>query len=258
MTDIGQQPQAGEFNSCIYTGVVRHRRFAVAKHEFSYKMFLLALDLDELPALQQASRWFKVNRFAPLSFRCSDYLTGKASLTRQDIWEKVSQLGGAPLDGKVIFIGQMRCFGIYFSPINMYYCYKNDDELVYLLAEVSNTPWNQRHYYLIDIENQPVSDKDFHVSPFMDLAMKYHWRIKAPGKQLSLHIENHNDTKVFDASLNMQRTALNNDNLRRSILSIPAMTVKTVCGIYWQALKLYLKKVPYIAPPEEKEADNVR
>lgn len=244
--------------SCIYTGVVRHRRFAVAHHEFSYKMFLLALDLDELSQLQTVSPWFKVNRFAPLSFRCSDYLTGKNSLTRHDVWQKVAELGGNDLAGKVLFVGQMRCFGIYFSPINTYYCYNANGELIYLLAEVSNTPWNQRHYYLIDIENKPVSNKDFHVSPFMDMDMKYHWRIKAPGKQLSLHIENHSDTKVFDASLNMQRATFTSDNIRRSILAIPAMTVKTVWGIYWQALKLYLKKVPYIAPPEEKEADNVR
>ena len=244
-------------NSCIYTGHIRHRRFSPKKHSFSYKLFLLAIDLDELDEVTALGPWFKKDRFAPLSFRCTDYLSHKTSVSKQDVWQKVQLLGGQALTGRVLFVGQLRCLGLYFSPINLYYCYDHAEQLRYLLAEVSNTPWNERHYYLLKIEKKMISEKAFHVSPFMEMNMQYHWRIKAPGKQLNLHIENHskeNEQKIFDATLMMRSMELNNRNLRRCFLSIPSMTIKTLAGIYWQALKLFIKGVPYVAHAKKKGA----
>jgi hypothetical protein len=192
-----------------------------------------------------------------MSFRCTDYLSHKSSLSKQDVWQKVQSLGGQALTGRVLFVGQLRCFGLYFSPINLYYCYDHTQELRYLLAEVSNTPWNERHYYLIEMAEKMISEKAFHVSPFMEMNMQYNWRIKEPGKQLSLHIENYskeNAQKIFDATLMMSSIELNNENLRRCFLSIPSMTIKTLAGIYWQALKLFIKGVPYVAHARKKGA----
>lgn len=244
-------------NSCIYTGHIRHRRFSPKKHSFSYKLFLLAIDLDELDEVTALGPWFKKDRFAPLSFRCTDYLSHKTSVSKQDVWQKVQLLGGQALTGRVLFVGQLRCFGLYFSPINLYYCYDHAEQLRYLLAEVSNTPWNERHYYLLKIEKKMISEKAFHVSPFMEMNMQYYWRIKAPGKQLNLHIENHskeNEQKIFDATLMMRSMELNNRSLRRCFVSIPSMTIKTLAGIYWQALKLFIKGVPYVAHAKKKGA----
>ncbi|WP_413701483.1 DUF1365 domain-containing protein [Psychromonas sp. KJ10-10] len=148
------------FKSGIYKGWVSHRRFTPKKHSFKYEMFLLAIDLDELPELNTLSPWFKINKFAPLTLKASDYLTHQSQLSKQFVWEKIQSLGAQDKPERVVFIGQLRCFGIYFSPINLYYCFDEKDELITLLAEVSNTPWNQRHYYLIPL-NQ-TEDKKIH------------------------------------------------------------------------------------------------
>jgi DUF1365 family protein len=247
-------------NSCIYQGEVFHQRFSPKKHRFSYRIFFLAIDLDELPLLNKMGRYFKTEGFAPLRFFAPDYLDNKKQISKQDIWNKVTQLGGEDRSGRILFIGQMRCFGIYFSPINTYYCYDQQNKLAYLLAEVSNTPWNERHYYLIDIDSDLKSEKNFHVSPFMDLNMKYHWRIKDPTERLNLSIENYakdkSGEKLFIASIAMKRQTFTNKNLLKNLLAIPMMTAKTVLGIYWQALKLYIKGVPYIAH-SKKESNHV-
>ncbi|MDX2319838.1 MAG: DUF1365 domain-containing protein [Moritella sp.] len=247
-------------HSCIYQGEVFHQRFSPREHKFSYKIFFLAIDLDELPQLNNIGRLFQTDRFAPLRFFAPDYLHHKSQISKQDIWDKVVELGGDNKLGRVLFVGQMRCFGLYFSPINTYYCYNETGDLSYLLAEVSNTPWNERHYYLIDLQDAQVCEKAFHVSPFMDLEMKYHWRIKAPSEHLSLSLESRahglEDDKFFRANVAMTRQAFTNRNLLKNLLSIPMMTLKTLLGIYWQALKLYVKGVPYIAH-SKKDKTNV-
>jgi len=246
-------------NSCIYEGQVFHQRLAPRVHKFSYRVFFLAIDLDELPLLNEMGCYFKTNRFAPLRFFSPDYLLNKQQLHKQDVWDKVSRLGGEDKHGRILFIGQMRCFGLYFSPINSYYCYDQDNNLRYLLAEVSNTPWNERQYYLVDIKNHQRCEKTFHVSPFMDLDMHYLWHVKAPAQHLHLSIENipndNKNKKLFSATINMTRQEFTNKNLLKNLLAIPMMTAKTLLGIYWQAMKLYFKGVPYIAHSKKGKTD---
>ena len=244
-------------DSAIYSGQVRHRRYGEKQNAFQYSMFLTALDLDELNEGFSIGRWFAVDKWAVLSFRHSDYLDGEGHLTRQKVWEKVVSLGGENHSGKVTLLGQLRCFGFYFSLVNFYYCHDEAGELRYLLAEVSNTPWNERHCYLVPHKQNTMTDKTFHVSPFMNEEMAYRWRFTALNPRLYLNIDNiENDgNKLFDATIWMDQKAFTRRNVIKQLIRIPAMTVKTMLGIYWQALKITLKGIPYVPYTKKEQGD---
>tara|TARA_Y100001956_G_C4117592_1_gene185709 strand:- start:375 stop:1025 length:651 start_codon:yes stop_codon:yes gene_type:complete len=215
-------------------------------------MTQLALDLDEVEALAATHSVFSLKKFAPMSFFQADYVKNEPGNLKQRIASKVSHLGGKWDGEKVTLMGQCRCFGFYFSPANFYFCYQNDGECRYMLVEVSNTPWLERHYYLVDLQGDMKTQKDFHVSPFMDLDMQYHWRVKPPAEQVLVHIENHKDHKQFDATLAMKKREITKSSLFKAWLSAPLMPVKVVAGIYWQAAKLFAKRIPFIAHPETR------
>ena len=232
-------------HSAIYQGQVRHRRYAPREHSFSYGLYMLALDLDELEQLAGQSRLFACERFAPLSFRRRDYLGDPALPLKTAVLKEAERLGG-DTDGlnRVLLLGQVRCFGLYFSPVNLFFCYRGD-QARYLLAEVHNTPWNQRHCYLVDLLQTTPTEKDFHVSPFMSLDMQYHWRIKPPTQRALVHIENRDPALLFDATLSLRRHPFDRTVLKAALLQWPMMTLTIVRGIYWQAIRLFLKRIPY-------------
>ena len=241
-------------NSAIYSGWVRHRRYSPKPHEFNYKLFLLSLDLDELENDLKFGPWFRVEKPAVLSFCHKDYLGGEGKLSKQKVWDRVVSLGGEKHAGQVVLLGQLRCFGLYFSPVNFYYCHDTTGAFKYLLAEVSNTPWNERHCYLVDAKQNVVMDKEFHVSPFMNEDMQYHWRFTPLKQTLYLNIDNVRDSeKLFDATFSMQREDLTSGALIKNLLRVPAMTISTVLGIHWEAIKLYAKGIKYVPYVKKKK-----
>ena len=116
-----------------------------------------------------------------------------------------------------------------------------------MLAEVSNTPWNERHHYLVDLNDQQDSQKAFHVSPFNPLDMQYKWSVMQPSEKLNLTLKCVKDITHLDTGLNLTRVELNSKSVLRVLISIPSMAIKTVVGIYWQAIKLFIKRVPFYA-----------
>lgn len=242
-------------NSALYIGKVWHGRFVPTIHQFTYRIFLFWLDLEELHSVQQKVSGFSMQRWRPFRFNRGDYLGDPDEPLQVSVLNKISQLAGQPLQGKVFLLGQVRMFGIYFSPVNFYYLQQQHGQFSHLLAEVSNTPWNQRHYYLVDLNEQHSQPKAFHVSPFNPMDMQYQWDIRQPGQTLKLSMKCVKQTTHFAASINLQRMQLNSKNLLRVLMKIPSMTVTTVGGIYWQAVKLWVKGNPVYDHPDNKGKD---
>ncbi len=242
--------------SFIYEGHIRHRRFRPASNSFSYSLFMLYLDLDELPQLFKRSWFWSSSHFALAWFRRQDHLFKRDIGLKTEVKEIVTQQTGKTPQGPIRLLTHLRYFGYCFNPLSLYYCFDEQDQHIEcIVAEVSNTPWGERHCYVLteNINNKNnhklhyQNKKDFHVSPFMNLDMDYHWRLNTPNKKLLVHIENHQEnSRLFDATLVMQRKAISASALNKALFKFPIMTLKVILLIHYQALKLWLKKVPYI------------
>ncbi|EKE76717.1 DUF1365 domain-containing protein [Gallaecimonas xiamenensis] len=239
-------------SSALYVGQVRHRRHLPKGHSFSYPFFMWWLDLGQLPA--PVGRWFASDRWALARFHRPDYLGDPAMPLDDALRARWQELTGSAPSGKVYGLVNLRTLGLYFSPVNFYYGFDQDGTWSHFMAEVSNTPWNQRHCYGFLVKDGQVPDqaKAFHVSPFNPMDQQYHWRLKVPDEALLVHLENHDQRgRVFDATLAMHREPLTLASVRRQLLRRPVMTATVVAGIYWQALKLALKGVKFYGYPKE-------
>jgi len=243
--------------SAIYKGKVFHERFLPTQHKFDYDIYLFWLKLSgsELDILTSTIPRFSANGKARVRFKREDYLGAPSTPLDEAVRQKMTSLNnGIALEGDVFMLGQLRMWGMYFSPVNFYYLRdKESGHFSHLLAEVSNTPWNERHHYLVDLKEQQDTPKAFHVSPFNPMDMTYRWRISEPSRTLSLAMECVRDKKEFSAGFNLTRFTFDEANLTDAMKRIPSMTIKTVVGIYWQALKLFLKKTPLYTHPEKSQ-----
>ena len=239
--------------SAIYEGTIRHRRFAVRPHEFSHRMALMYLDLGELDGLLGGRL---AARRGLVRFRRADYLGDPAIALADAVRMEVEQQTGSAPTGPIRLLTQLRTFGHYFNPVSFYYCFTPEERLDAVVAEVTSTPWGERHAYVLvrGGEGPVLADslpKELHVSPFMGMAQSYRWRVSAPGATLAVHIESreHNQ-RAFDATLTLRRRPLTRGGMRRLTARYPAATLRVLALIYGHALALKLKGVPLHPRPE--------
>ena len=239
----------------LYTGTISHRRNIPKIHAFRYPFFMWFLNLDTIDTLEDQGRWFSTHRFALSRFHRPDYYGDPEVPLHRAIKIRMAELTGIEVEGSVCGLLNLRTLGLYFSPVNFYFGYGADNELTHFLAEVSNIPWNQRHQYAYHMPHdglEPTQPKQFHVSPFNGLDQTYRWQITPPGEQIriTLHVDDDRG-HVFTAALTLDRHPLKRSVIRNQLVKKPIMTASIVTGIYWQALKLFLKGVPYV--PYHKE-----
>lgn len=254
-------------HSCIYEGTVRHRRFGPVNHQFQYRLFMLYLELGELDELVGTGGPIARSRYAGCAFLRSDHLFHREVPLEEELREIVRQQTGTLPTGQIRLLTQLRYFGYYFSPLNLFYVFDDSDRNVeFVVAEVNNTPWKERHCYVLwrgnrshdDSSLQFMHPKEFHVSPFMGMEMNYRWRLGQPGQQLNVQLANlEGSRRKFDASMALQRRELTRSQLRRMTLRYPMMTVQIMAAIHIQALKLWWKKCPFHVHPK-KTASNLQ
>jgi len=254
--------------SKLYVGQVRHRRFIPHEHAFNYKMFMMYLDLDELPNLFDRFLLWSASGFNLAYFNRKDHMGDMHQPLKQSVIDLVHHKTGISVNGPIRLLTHLRYFGYGFNPVSFYYCFdKQDKQLQVIVAEVNNTPWGEQHCYVLPIDKNQQElkqykfelDKQFHVSPFNPMDHNYEWFFTHNKNHLSVHMENwKNKEKMFFANLSLDAQSINGKNLARALIHFPLMTLKVSISIYYQALKLLLKRTPLYTHPDKLIAGAVK
>jgi DUF1365 family protein len=256
--------QSASLQSAIFTGWVRHRRSVPRKHAFRYRMFMLYLDLAEIERVFSGRWLWSTHRRNVAEFRRSDYHGDPAVPLDTAIRDTVAlRLGIRPV-GPIRMLAHLRYFGHCFNPVVFYYGYAADGTtLDWILAEISNIPWNERHAYVLPLSSATTHGtthgwkfrKEFTVSPFMPLERGYDWRFQEPCEQLRVHMDVLAGHHIeMDTTLVLERRTLDGPGLARALLHFPVMSARVVMAIYWQAFRLWLKGVPFHGHGKRRQA----
>lgn len=240
--------------TAIYEGRVHHRRLEPVEHSFRYRVAMVLLDLDELPEVLDQHPLWSARRPALVRFRRRDHLGGGEGPLAEAARDLVAARIGARPAGRVRLLTTPRFLGVGFNPVSFLYLYDADGSKVEaVIAEVTNTPWSDRHAYVLDGRDGTLEGtfrKSLHVSPFMPMEQRYRWRMSPPGDSLEVAIASSEAGRVvFDAGLSLRRRELDRGEMTRTMLRHPPAAMATLTRIYWNALRLKLKGAPYHARP---------
>ncbi len=249
-------------NSAIYEGRVNHIRYFPAKREFDYSLFMLFLDLDELPELFDPYWFWSARGWNFAHFRRKDHLGGADVSLSEAVRNWVFEQTGKRPGGPVFLLTHLSYFGYRFNPVSFYFCFDSENKSTQgIIAEINNTPWGEQHCYLLNSSLATETNgmkkfcfkKEFHISPFMDMGVDYEWYFSEPNERFMVRMENWKQgKKFFEANLSMKRKPINSFSLAKTFIRYPLMTWKVKAAIYYQALLLWLQKYPFYSHPKHR------
>ena len=248
--------------AALYVGEVMHARLKPMGHRFSYRVMSLLIDLDRLAEADRQSPLFCVNRAALYSFHETDHGERDGSSLRAWAQRCASERGIDLTGGRVLLLCYPRLLGYTFNPLSVYFCYRADGELALLIYEVRNT-FGDIHPYVLPVLSGEISDagvrqqhdKMFYVSPFIEMAMRYQFRVLPPGERVQLRIlETDREGPVLAATFDGRYRMLNTKALLRAFFALPLVTMKIMAAIHWEALRLWLKGARLV--PRKDESPN--
>ena len=262
-----------KFHSCIYRGMIRHRRRTPVVNAFKFPSYMMYVDLEELDEIFSRRLLWSTSRPAPARFKREAHLKklGSELSLREAVIETLRRNDVETEIGPIRLLTQFRHFGFEMNPVSFFYCFAVDGNRVEaVIAEVNNTPWGEQHVYVMpsgddkyadQVQKRVVADrvqKAFHVSPFLPMDMEYRMLFSIPDRQLGIKMQNFQDgERKFDVSVLFDRVPITVWSLNWILIRYPLMTVQVFAGIYWQALKLYLRGVPVFSHSKTKKSSEV-
>lgn len=238
----------------LYRGEVMHRRLRPREHGFRYRLFWVLLDIDRLDEAAAKTRLFSIGRFNLLSFQTRDHGDGSPTPLRDQARAKLEAAGIVDADGPIRLLTLPRVLGFVFNPISVWYAHRADGRLAGVIYEVTST-FGERRSYVLPTHGEDRfrhgCDKTLHVSPFMRMDMTYAFRGRDPDERMRLAIDGHDpDGLLIATAMQGERRPLTNREILRATLALPFETLKVVAAIHWEALRLWLKRVPLAPDPK--------
>lgn len=251
-------------HSSIFSGQVSHSRKRPLEHSFRYSVFMMYLDLAELDTVFAGGWLWSTRRPALARFRRENHFGDPDIPLDRAVRDLVEERSGVRPDGPIRLLTNLSYFGYCINPVSIYYCFDKDDSRVTtIVAEVTNTPWDERCCYVLsegmntgsETTRRFQTSKSMHVSPFMDMNIRYDWLITDPDQDLVVRIDNIADEqKFFNATMILKRQKITSRSLAAILVRYPLMTVKVFAGIYWQAIRLWWKGCRFFTHPDKRKS----